>query len=136
MKALYKKSDGSFKARVDPTVNENLYTSEFHILEIENAPEKKKAVEVLVGEEIEIQPEDLEDVSSIDSKILEDVRAKRDQLLKDSDFTQVADAPYTTQEKEDWATYRQALRDLPASLNLTNIGSVEDVQFPAKPGEE
>ena len=40
------------------------------------------------------------------------VRAKRDQLLSQSDWTQVADAPG---DKAAWATYRQALRDLPAS---------------------
>ena len=40
------------------------------------------------------------------------VRAQRDQLLSQSDWTQVADAPG---DKAAWATYRQALRDLPAS---------------------
>ena len=40
------------------------------------------------------------------------VRAKRDQLLSQSDWTQVADAPG---DKAAWATYRQALRDLPSS---------------------
>ena len=40
------------------------------------------------------------------------VRAQRDQLLVNSDWTQVADAPG---DKAAWATYRQALRDLPAS---------------------
>lgn len=38
------------------------------------------------------------------------VRQSRDQKLKDSDWTQVADSPVN---KETWATYRQALRDLP-----------------------
>jgi hypothetical protein len=37
------------------------------------------------------------------------VRNTRDQLLKDSDWTQVADAPV---DKAVWATYRQALRDV------------------------
>jgi len=38
-------------------------------------------------------------------------RAKRDALLSQSDWTQVADAPVDSQA---WATYRQALRDVPA----------------------
>lgn len=38
-------------------------------------------------------------------------RAERDRLLRDSDFTQVADAPVN---REAWAIYRQQLRDLPA----------------------
>lgn len=37
------------------------------------------------------------------------VRAKRDQLLKDSDWTQVSDVPV---DKTAWATYRKALRDI------------------------
>lgn len=38
------------------------------------------------------------------------VREQRDTLLTQTDWTQVADAPV---DKAAWATYRQALRDLP-----------------------
>jgi hypothetical protein len=38
------------------------------------------------------------------------VREKRNKLLSASDWTQVADAPV---DKAAWATYRQALRDIP-----------------------
>ena len=38
-----------------------------------------------------------------------EVRLQRNQLLKDSDWTQIADAPV---DKTAWATYRQALRDI------------------------
>jgi len=41
------------------------------------------------------------------------VRAERDRLLSDCDWTQVADAPLTASEKVAWADYRQALRDVP-----------------------
>lgn len=41
------------------------------------------------------------------------VRAERDRLLSESDWTQVADAPLTASEKQAWADYRQALRDVP-----------------------
>ena len=44
------------------------------------------------------------------------VRAERDRLLADSDWTQVADAPLTTAQKTAWKTYRQALRDLPQTF--------------------
>ena len=37
------------------------------------------------------------------------VRAKRNKLLAESDWTQVADAPV---DQAAWATYRQALRDI------------------------
>ena len=42
----------------------------------------------------------------------ERMRLHRDRLLKESDWTQVADAPVNQQA---WATYRQALRDFPAT---------------------
>ena len=40
------------------------------------------------------------------------IRATRDQLLKDSDWTQVTDIPFTKAVKTSWANYRQALRDI------------------------
>ena len=43
---------------------------------------------------------------------LERMRNHRDRLLKESDWTQVVDA---TVDREAWATYRQALRDFPAT---------------------
>jgi len=40
------------------------------------------------------------------------MRKVRDSMLKESDWTQVADAPV---DREAWATYRQTLRDFPAT---------------------
>ena len=42
----------------------------------------------------------------------ERMRLHRARLLKESDGTQVADAPV---DQQAWATYRQALRDFPAT---------------------
>ena len=42
----------------------------------------------------------------------ERMRLHRDRLLKESDWTQVNDAPVN---REAWATYRQTLRDFPAT---------------------
>lgn len=52
---------------------------------------------------IKIKPESAEVVGAR-------VRAERDNLLTASDWTQVADVPV---DKEAWAVYRQALRNLP-----------------------
>ena len=41
------------------------------------------------------------------------VRAERDRRLADCDWTQVPDAPLTVTDREGWADYRQALRDIP-----------------------
>ena len=40
------------------------------------------------------------------------MRKVRDSMLKESDWTQVADSPV---DRLAWATYRQALRDFPAT---------------------
>jgi hypothetical protein len=42
-----------------------------------------------------------------------EMRRKRTDLLKACDWTQIADAPLTTEQRDAWAAYRQALRDLP-----------------------
>lgn len=57
----------------------------------------------------------------------EQIRSRRNNLLALSDYTQMADWPG---DKEAWATYRQALRDLPQTY--TNAA---DVVWPSKPGE-
>jgi hypothetical protein len=44
-----------------------------------------------------------------DAEQAKSVRSLRTEKLKDSDWTQVADAPV---DKEAWAVYRQALRDI------------------------
>lgn len=53
------------------------------------------------------------------------VRATRDARLSGSDWTQVADAPV---DKAAWATYRQALRDVPSQA-----GFPYDINWPSKP---
>jgi len=46
------------------------------------------------------------------------VRTQRNQMLKDTDWTQLADAPV---DKTKWATYRQALRDITVQADPFNI---------------
>lgn len=46
-----------------------------------------------------------------DAEHAKSIRTSRTQMLKDCDWTQVADS---TVNKATWATYRQALRDVPA----------------------
>lgn len=50
------------------------------------------------------------------------VRRKRTKLLAESDWTQIADSPVDNSKRQQWATYRQALRDItkqPDPHNLT-----------------
>lgn len=53
------------------------------------------------------------------------VRAQRNQLLAESDWTQVADAPV---DRAAWAAYRQDLRDIP-----NQAGFPLNVSWPTKP---
>lgn len=58
----------------------------------------------------------------------DNMRAKRDQLLADCDYTQLADSPLSVEMKQEFVIYRQALRDLPE-----NIVDIDNIVFPSKP---
>jgi hypothetical protein len=60
-----------------------------------------------------------------DTEQAKSIRSQRTDKLKDSDWTQVADAPVN---KAAWATYRQALRDITAQP-----GFPWDTQWPDAP---
>jgi hypothetical protein len=53
-----------------------------------------------------------------DERQAENIRDSRDGKLSASDWTQIADAPLTTEQRAAWATYRQALRDVPAQAGF------------------
>lgn len=40
------------------------------------------------------------------------IRSRRDQLLTESDWTQLSDVPMTSEAAQQWKDYRQALRDI------------------------
>jgi len=63
--------------------------------------------------------------------VLEILRNKRNKLLNESDWTQVNDCPLSDSKKQEWATYRQELRDLPSSHQSAN--NIDDVIFPSNP---
>jgi len=45
----------------------------------------------------------------------DEVRIHRNSLLAGSDWTQMVDSPLTDSQKAEWASYRQALRDITQS---------------------
>lgn len=71
-----------------------------------------------------IEPEDLDFAGYDEAKAQADalrreaafapLRAERNRLLSQSDWTQIPDAPLPAGARKAWASYRQALRDLPA----------------------
>ena len=56
------------------------------------------------------------------------VRDRRDGQLRASDWTQISDAALGDHTAEEWATHRQALRDLPATYSR-----VSEVVWPNDP---
>jgi hypothetical protein len=56
--------------------------------------------------------------SPLQEQALENVRAYRDQLLQESDYTQLPDVPITPAQVAQWRAYRQALRDYPQQINV------------------
>ncbi len=70
------------------------------------------------GVEIPLTDEEREEWLESSAKIIldeffENLRSVRNNLLATSDWTQMSDAPVNAKA---WAAYRQALRDLPASI--------------------
>ena len=51
----------------------------------------------------------------IDAEAGVSVRAERDKKLTETDWTQVADSPLSSDKKTEWAAYRTSLRDLPSA---------------------
>ena len=62
---------------------------------------------------------------------LESIRNNRMYRLRSCDWTQAIDSPLTDAKKAEWATYRQALRDLPSGY--TDDDDINDVVFPTQP---
>lgn len=57
-----------------------------------------------------------------------DARAQRDALLSACDWTQATDSPLDATTKAAWATYRTALRNVPAQL-----GFPQTITWPTPP---
>lgn len=56
------------------------------------------------------------------------IRDERNRLLFRSDWTQLADAPLTQEQKNAWTAYRKTLRDVPSSF-----ATLEEVVWPTAP---
>ena len=64
-------------------------------------------------------------------RFLFDIRVERDKFLRGSDWTQMPDSPLSAADKEAWATYRQQLRDFPATI--TTETTLEELVWPTAP---
>ena len=60
-----------------------------------------------------------EEIADRDESYMSQLRRERDEKLAASDWTQASDhsSPLAADKKAEWATYRQALRDLPENTD-------------------
>jgi len=63
---------------------------------------------------VQVQSMTAEEIQAAKNSAMANIRATRNQLLNVCDWTQAVDC--TIAKKAEWATYRQALRDLPSSI--------------------
>ena len=63
----------------------------------------------------------LEEIAERDASHMSHLRERRDEKLAASDWTQAPDypSPLADAKKAEWETYRQSLRDLPATADMT-----------------
>jgi hypothetical protein len=76
---------------------------------------------MIIDLESHLAPEDNENTYYI-----EVMRIRRDELLYRSDWTQMPDSPLTDAKKTEWATYRQQLRDFPATWTPADTADFPD----------
>ena len=62
---------------------------------------------------------------------LASLRAKRNSLLKDSDYTVLQDSVLTSAKKSEWMVYRTNLRNI--TQGLATVEQVNAVAFPIRP---
>jgi hypothetical protein len=76
-------------------------------------------------EEAEWDAREAEFKAGADDRAAAEIRKERDAKLTESDWTQVVDAPV---DQAAWATYRQALRDIPEQAGFPNT-----INWPTEP---
>ena len=64
-------------------------------------------------------------------RAMADLRAKRNQDLKDSDHKVLPDSPLTSAQKSAWMAFRTELRDVTKGLNT--VEDVNNLDYPDKP---
>ena len=68
-------------------------------------------------------------IESIDTALLSNIkRTERNNLLRDTDWTQLSDVSLSVQEKTNWVNYRQLLREVPQQENFPT-----DITWPSPP---
>jgi len=62
---------------------------------------------------------------------MEDLRAKRNKDLQDSDWTQLPDNTLTSEQRNAWMQFRTELRNI--TNGITTVEQVNNINYPDKP---
>jgi hypothetical protein len=66
--------------------------------------------------------------------ILNEIRTERDRRLMQTDWALMVDTPLSDEQQAEMKLYRQALRDFPSTLDMTQVMSLQDVEdWPVHP---
>jgi hypothetical protein len=73
-----------------------------------------------------------QEIADRDEQYMGDLREERDEKLVASDWTQAPDhsSPLSNAKKTKWTTYRQSLRDLPTTADMTKW---PEITWPTEP---
>jgi len=94
---------------------------------------------IVNGQQVELTAEEIAAIAAQEQtwndgafdRAIADLRAKRNQDLKDSEWTQVSDTTLTADQKTAWRTFRTELRNI--TDGLTTVDDVNGVDYPDKP---
>lgn len=95
--------------------------------------ERKQLPELVDGQWVlgwNVRAKTNEEIASETASVSERERKRRDAKLSACDWTQLDDTPLSNAQKIAWASYRQALRDLPSSP-----GFPLDIDWPVAPDQ-
>lgn len=92
-----------------------------------------------IGSEKIVQTLELVEVTVVPFEILKQdfmtqLRYARDEKLRDGDWTQLRDCNLSEDSKNNWAVYRQALRDLPEFYSINEELDINNVVWPINIG--
>ena len=62
--------------------------------------------------------------------IVNEIRFVRNQKIIETDWMLVVDSPFTEEERQTIMSYRQELRDITETLDMSIVGSLDDVVWP------
>ena len=128
MKYIIYNSGGDILNQIDCPENEidNYISDELSYMEYSESAVNKIIVD---GEVVDKELEPTRTI--IESSIELTIAQHRNGLLYESDWSQLPDSPLSDSKKAEWATYRQALRDIPE--NYPEAISIDDIIWPTKP---